>query len=61
MYMYEFNSGDLVKLKSGSPIMTIDLQHPNGMYLCIYFDEISQNFKRENLNSESLNLITQQE
>lgn len=33
-----FNIGDVVMLKSGGPLMTIDSPQDDGTYWCVWFD-----------------------
>ena len=50
-----FNIGDVVLLKSGGPVMTIDNDNGDGTYWCQWFDKNGElkgaSFKGETLKS----------
>jgi uncharacterized protein YodC (DUF2158 family) len=45
--MAEFQSGDLVKLKSGGPLMTISFKNSHGSFVCVWWNENSEAYKSE--------------
>jgi len=56
--MAKFNSGDVVKLKSGSPKMTVRGYHKNDpqMLTCIWFDDNEMkaaSFKEDSLEESN--------
>ena len=51
--MSELNVGDLVKLKSGSDVLTVDKVLQNEI-IVVYFHEFKQQFEQFKLNKESV-------
>ncbi|WP_333986583.1 YodC family protein [Providencia huaxiensis] len=49
-----FNSGDIVKLKSGSPKMTVDGYSNLGDVICVWYDENKSDFVKKKFSEESL-------
>jgi uncharacterized protein YodC (DUF2158 family) len=56
----EIEIGDLVKLKSGSPIMTVNSRIKGNEYMCVYFDS-DGNAKSIILDSKTLIKVSSNE
>lgn len=46
--------GDVVQLKSGSPLMTVESTNYHGMVVCVWYDIPTQRYRREQFPNASL-------
>ncbi|WP_353119476.1 DUF2158 domain-containing protein [Myroides odoratus] len=52
--MEKFKIGDLVRLKSGSPIMTVGGYRDNNIIVCVFFSEQKQEFIKTDFFAQSI-------
>lgn len=50
----DFNLGDVVALKSGGPVMTVDRIKPGGRIRCVYINRETQSLEAVEANSHVL-------
>jgi uncharacterized protein YodC (DUF2158 family) len=55
--MADFKKGDVVKLKSGSPSMTVEEVHKNGQLSCIWYDKETNTIQGRGFSYECLEFV----
>ncbi|ENS1319564.1 MULTISPECIES: YodC family protein [Morganellaceae] len=52
----KFNSGDVVRLKSGSPKMTVDGYSNLGDVICVWYDSKKNDYPKKTFSEDALEL-----